>query len=525
MSRRKKILLTIAASLVGLIVVLVIISILVLQSAWFSNYVREKIIAATEDSTGGVVEIGSFQFEWTHLTARIRNFVLHGTEPKSSDPLVRVPLLEVRLKLFAGLKKAVDIDYLGVHGPQVNLIVMPDGTTNVPQPKIPKQPSQTSGLETVVDLAIHQFQIDNGLLMASQTPFSARGENLRALLNYNLLTPSYQGNLQIDPLLLASGNRPPIKVHVNVPVTIEKDAVRVADAKLNTDQSQIVLNASIQNMNAPVIDGKLNASLSLPEIQRGLDLPIEANAKGAPKVLSAELALRMDEKSNTIQIQTAHIGLGQTTLQASGTLDQSKNGSAQFNANLALGELSSLLGVSSVQTGGDLQANGNLKLDAKNNFAADGTLNSRGVSVRSGTTRLSGISLYSPFHADPYLVSLDGLKLNAFGGTLAAKIFIEKMQQLSVEGNLRNLSLPGIATAFTGKRLGYDATLSGPIKAQGDLAGADSVVRTPHMPAPLMTPAHATQLSPMSSRKRSRTLAIAGKMFGCLTGGRAVSQK
>ncbi|MBV8705586.1 MAG: hypothetical protein JO028_00240, partial [Acidobacteriaceae bacterium] len=84
MSRRKRILLTIAGSLAALVVVLVVAVILVLQSAWFSNYVREKIIAITEESTGGIAELGSFQFDWTHLTARIRNFVLHGTEPKGT---------------------------------------------------------------------------------------------------------------------------------------------------------------------------------------------------------------------------------------------------------------------------------------------------------------------------------------------------------------------------------------------------------------------------------------------------------
>ena len=204
MTKRKRIVLTIAASLAGLVVVLVIASILVLRSAWFANFVREKIIAVTEESTGGKVEIGSFQFDWTDLTPRIRNFVLHGTESAGSDPLVRIQLLEMRLKLFAGFKKLVDLQYLGIQQPQVNFIIFPDGKTNVPEPKVKKQPSQTSGLQTVVDLAVGEFQIQNGLLEFSQqkTAFSARGENLRALLNYNSATPGYQGNLWIDPLLL-----------------------------------------------------------------------------------------------------------------------------------------------------------------------------------------------------------------------------------------------------------------------------------------------------------------------------------
>ncbi len=418
-----------------------------------------------------MVEIGSFQFDWMHLTARIRNFVLHGTEPKTADPLARISLLEVRLKLFAGLKHAVDLQYVGIDGPQVNLIVFPDGKTNIPQPKIQKKPSQTSGLETVVDLAIGKFQITNGLLQYSQqkTAFSARGENLRALLNYNTLSPSYQGNLSIDPLFLASGKNPPLNVHVNLPVTIKKDALQIADAKLSTDQSQIVLTGAIQNMNAPLISARVNASVSLPEMQRSFDLPIDVSANGVPRTLSLELAAKMEETNKVIEVQTAHIGLGQTTFEAAGTVDPAKNSAVRFNAHLVLGELARLMKVSSVQASGALDANGTAKLDAQDNYSVNGTLNSKDLSIRSGQTRVSDISLYSPFHADPYLISMDGLKLNAFGGSLQAKLFIEKMQRLSVEGGLHNFSLPVVARALTGKRLGYDGTLDGSIKARGDL--------------------------------------------------------
>lgn len=470
-ARRKKILIGVGIGIPALLLVLVVASILVIRTAWFSNYVREKIIATTEESTGGVVEIGSFQFDWMHLTARIRNFVLHGTEPKGSDPLARVALLEVRLKLFAGLRKAVDLQYLGITKPQVNLIVFPDGTTNVPQPKVKKPPSDKSGLETVVNLAVGQFQIQDGLLVYSQqkTAFNARGENLRALLNYNTLNPSYSGNLSIDPLYLTSGKSPRLGVHVNLPVTIEKDAIRVAGAKINTNQSQITLDGSIENMNAPQISAQVHATVSLPEMQRSFDLPIDPNAKGAPKFLNAELSATVNEKNNAIQLKTAHIGLGQTTFQASGNLGQSNNRGIEFNAHVALGELATLGKLTTVKASGAIDANGRAILDAQNHYAVDGTINSRGMSLRSGSTRLSDVSLYSPFHADPYLISLDGLKLNAFGGALAAKVFVEKLQQLSVEGTLRNFSLPVLAQSFTGKRLGYDGTITGSIKARGDL--------------------------------------------------------
>ena len=65
-----------------------------------------------------------------------------------------MPLLELRLKLLAGFKKAVDLRYLGIHQPQVNLIVFPDGTTNIPQPKAPQTTERKIGTRNVVDLAV-----------------------------------------------------------------------------------------------------------------------------------------------------------------------------------------------------------------------------------------------------------------------------------------------------------------------------------------------------------------------------------
>ena len=101
--------------------------------------------------------------------------------------------------------------------------------------------------ETVVDLAVGRFEIDKGLLEYAQqkSSFRARGENLRLLLDYSSQNPGYRGNLSIDPVLVTAANQPPLQVRVNMPVTIEKDAVTVAGGKLSTAQSQILVDAQV----------------------------------------------------------------------------------------------------------------------------------------------------------------------------------------------------------------------------------------------------------------------------------------
>ncbi len=471
MTQRNRILLAVAGPLAGILALVIIAAVITLQTPWFASFAREKIIGAVEDSTGGRAEIGSFQVDLWHLTVRIRNFVLHGTEPPASDPLARIRLLELKLKLFSGFKKPIDLQYLGVEQPQINLMLLPGGYTNVPQPRVPKQPSQTSGLQTVVDLAVNHFKLKDGFVRVLQqkTAFSGEGQNLRVFLTYNSLNPSYAGNIAIDPLVIASGNRPPLSLHVNVPVTLERDAIRVEGAKLDSGRSHVTLSGSLENVNEPVIAAQLNASIFLPELQKSFPLAIDANTQGAPKELTAQLSVGMNQRTDAIAIHSAHVALGRTILQASGDLNPKAQGSARFDTNLDLGELARLLTLSKFQISGDLQANGAVTVDNRKEYAVNGTMNSSGLSVRSGTTQIRNVTIYSPFHADPYLISLDGLKLGALGGSLAAKIFVEKMQDASVEGHLRNFSIPVLAAAVTGKPLGYDGFLDGSVLARGNL--------------------------------------------------------
>ncbi len=471
MTRRKKILFITGSSIVGLLLLLVIAALIVVQTAWFANFARQKIIASIEQAMGGVVEIGAFQVDFGHLTIRIRDFVLHGREPASADPLARIGLLQVRLKLFSGFRKVIDLQYLGVEEPRVNLIFLPDGTTNIPQPKVPSKPSEKSGLQTVVDLAVNKFELKNGLVkvLDQAVALNARGENLRVLLNYDSLHPSYNGNVSVDPLIVASRARPPLNIHLNLPVTLEPDAVRISNAILNTAQSEFALSGSIEDMKTPAIVARLKGHIFLPEMQRSFDLPMDATMNGAPKELTVDLAGRFDQRSKAIAIERAHVALGTTTLDASGALQPGSTSAVQFRAGFALEELSRLFKLRSIQMTGGLEANGRVNMDPHNNFQMNGALSSRDLAVRSGTTRVTDITLSSPFHADPFLISVDGLRLTALGGSIRAKLFLKQLQKLSVEANLRDFSVPVLVATITGKPLGYDGFLNGDIRAGGDL--------------------------------------------------------
>ena len=81
MTRPKRIILWIAGSLAGLVLLLGLTALVIVRTDWFRNYIRTKIITYAEEATGGTVDLKSFGFDWTHVHANLTGFVLHGTEP------------------------------------------------------------------------------------------------------------------------------------------------------------------------------------------------------------------------------------------------------------------------------------------------------------------------------------------------------------------------------------------------------------------------------------------------------------
>src|SRR5580692_9982449 len=223
MNIRTKRIRKIAIGLAAFLLVLLLAAIVTVRTNWFREYAKGKIVAAVEEGTGGKAEIGSLNLDWTHLRAVVAGFVIHGNEPAGSAPWVRVRRIQVDLRLFTGLR-ALKFSYLGVDGPEANIIVFPDGRTNIPTPK-PTPPSNTTPLQTVVDLAVGHFQLTNGLLRFNSQiqALNVSGDNLRAQLWYNLLQRGYHGQISLEPLYVVSGRNTPVKFALSLPIALGPD--------------------------------------------------------------------------------------------------------------------------------------------------------------------------------------------------------------------------------------------------------------------------------------------------------------
>jgi len=136
MTRRGRIWRNVALSLVALPFLTAVATIKVVQTDWFRNYIREKIITETQDAIGGRAELKSFSFDWRHLEASIDQFVIHGNEPPESAPFVRASHVTVRFRLFSSVRRILSVSFLGIEQPEVNVLVDRDGNTNIPTPAV-----------------------------------------------------------------------------------------------------------------------------------------------------------------------------------------------------------------------------------------------------------------------------------------------------------------------------------------------------------------------------------------------------
>src|SRR5215467_13053024 len=135
MSKPARIIRNIVIGVGALAIVLTVAAAFIVQTDWFRAYVKQKIIASTEESTGGRVDIDSFTFDWRQMRAVVTGFVIHGTEPVGMPPFLSARRMQLDIRLFTSIHHVLDLAYLGIEKPEANVIVFPDGRTNIPQPK------------------------------------------------------------------------------------------------------------------------------------------------------------------------------------------------------------------------------------------------------------------------------------------------------------------------------------------------------------------------------------------------------
>lgn len=452
---RPKLALTVVLALAGLVVLALVGSIIILQSGWFREKVRETVIATVENATGGRAEIGAFAFDWSDMRADVRQFVLHGTEPAGKPPLVRASSVAVGLKILSVLRQQVDVRYLNIQDPHIYLIIYPDGRTNIPEPKV-KHRSERTAMDTLVNLAVGQFNIQNGIFemeARSSFPFNLRGRNLGAKFVYDLIGRRYQGDLSIQPLEVQWNGQLQAPLGVQMAVTLERDRITASNARLTFGDSRVDFSGTLEDLISPRISVRYEARATAPDINRMFRVP----------------------------------GLTGGTGQLAGSAEWSQASQYSVTGNLQIS------GAEFRQPPWRFR-----------NVKAEGALSVDPAGARLGGLRFSGESLNDghrfPLEGRAAELTLRGDELNArdlaiqaLGGNFTGGGRIRAWNRFDVRGDLRNLDARRAVAVYSREPLPWNSLVSGSVAIEGsarrqkDLRVSANLVVAP---APQSPPVH-----------------------------------
>jgi translocation and assembly module TamB len=299
--RAARILLIGGRAAVGVAALLFAIALYTLRTDWFKQQVRQKIVAAAEQATGGRVELGAFRYDWRTLDAEFDGFVVHGSEAANSQPLFRAPVVRVGLRIVSLLRRDVDVRFLMVERPRISVVIAPNGSTN-----FPRELAREGSAELVNELfrlRVDRFDIHDGLIEvdAQRFPLTIRGDDLKMLVAREQKAAQYQVSIAARRFESDWERLRGLSGDVNAKLLVDPKRVVVQNFAFAAPEGEFQARGAVRQLANPIAD---------------FNVHVRMNARFAAAVL------------HNLALQDGDVGL-------SGAVHYSANAGASFDGTIS----------------------------------------------------------------------------------------------------------------------------------------------------------------------------------------------
>ena len=246
----------------------------VLQSGWFQERVRHRIVREINSATGGRAEIGSFHFEWRRLRVRLGSFVLHGTDGVHEPPLFACRSVDIGLRVVSFLRRDVDIELLALDEPKLHVSVYEDGRTNLPRPKV----RGADPLATILALRIGRFAITRGTIeVGAQTaPLDLHGAALDARFSYERHSASYRGQVGFRKLELRAPAAVPVPLDMDAAMSVSTAGIEFTPVAIGVGRSSLRLTGTLAAGGSTRATFEFEGKLHPEDFARPFNLPLRS---------------------------------------------------------------------------------------------------------------------------------------------------------------------------------------------------------------------------------------------------------
>ncbi len=313
----------------SLIVCLILLFVIVANTAAFRKYLRAEISRQALAHAGVRVDIESIETHWTHLGVDLNNIVVHGSEATDANEavLARASRLEVGLRFAPLLHGKFELRKLALDQPVVHLQIDSQGRSNLPDPT--SAPS-SNGLGAIFDLEIGELAIRSGELdyNDAQIPLDADLQGLKFSAAYSHPAAEYEGSLSYDNGRITAPQFEPIAHALQLRFTATRAGLALSPLQITTAASRIAVKAQISDYANPSIDGSYEGNIETGELAKSLrlsSLPI-GNVALAGKLgyqpnqqrsFLATLNLQGQASSGKLKLRTSQQSIDATQVSAS----------------------------------------------------------------------------------------------------------------------------------------------------------------------------------------------------------------
>jgi translocation and assembly module TamB len=253
-----------------------------LRSASFQGMLRQRLVAALEEASGGRVELQEFSFELSRLRIDLRGLTIHGREGAQEPPLFSAELVQVGWKVLSWWGLQADLRSLRIWNPQISVsldedgrtnIPSPGGRTNAPRPQVQPMPGSPQGgawMEKALALRVERLEVLRGRMRfrrrsdENQIPLDFEADNFQVAVAYQAAQNRYSGSLEFQNALLNSRNATPLRSRSRTKFALYSRKLDLESFEWQTAGSHISVQGTMEDSSTPrlqfrydlLVDGK-----------------------------------------------------------------------------------------------------------------------------------------------------------------------------------------------------------------------------------------------------------------------------
>ncbi|PSH04011.1 MAG: hypothetical protein CXZ00_09370 [Acidobacteria bacterium] len=261
---------------VGIVVLAFALAVLALAryvvSPAFQERVRHYVVAKIEHATGGRVELQRVGWNLAHLQFELAGLTIHGKESRLEAPLLNAERIQMRLKWAPLLRGRVSFQELSFVRPLAHVDVYKDGSTNLPEPKLPRG-TPADKAKQLVRLAIDHAELRDGLLEWNEDKIKLEGaaENVAVQLNYRASDRHYDGLAKVGQVRIQLPKREPLTLGAEAEFRLYSNRLDVPRLRATLGHSWAEASGAVSQLVAPVVRFSYRASGDAGELARLVD--------------------------------------------------------------------------------------------------------------------------------------------------------------------------------------------------------------------------------------------------------------